>query len=70
MAHTPGPWSWGSMGRLENLSGDVVVKVIDRLMEPEDLSLIAAAPELAEALREVLPFIGHGFVAAQVKRRA
>lgn len=73
-AHTPGPWSWWTSCSFRRLSatwdGDVLHAVIQRSdghpdihfpnggPEGPDARLIAAAPELLEALEEILNYSG------------
>ncbi len=61
--HTPGPWATDSKGievfRDTELGPDTVAQVVGHLMRDEGVNvanarLIAAAPELLEALQEVL----------------
>ena len=52
MAHTPGPWHI-ERGMVVGEDGIIV----DDSPNPQDANLIAAAPELLEALRELLAFV-------------
>lgn len=56
--HTPGPWFFESSGEAYEIficdeNGDVVDSVAGEVVNEEDARLIAAAPELLEALQEV-----------------
>jgi hypothetical protein len=52
-AHTPGPWQWVAItdgwDGVTQENGPMICKLV--LNEPENARLIAAAPELLEALR-------------------
>ncbi|HHG4665852.1 TPA: hypothetical protein ACPWGC_002375 [Pseudomonas aeruginosa] len=55
--HTPGPWQWSHGRLLHNVPGeysDTILDIQDKVWRPteEDARLIAAAPELLEALTE------------------
>lgn len=64
MAHTPGPWKWefsGSAGSWYLWSGDRPLPIggpPDIDPTAGDMALIAAAPDLLEALTDVLDAIG------------
>lgn len=51
--HTPGPWSIGKNGRIEAKNGLGKTVVVDELAigDPANAALIAAAPELLDALK-------------------
>jgi hypothetical protein len=59
--HTPGPWRWEG-GTLEQVTpdnnGDIILGLYDefctQIDNPADEALIAAAPDLLEALKEVV----------------
>lgn len=64
MSHTPGPWKWWTSNSFLRLSsesdgkdGGVICPIVSRsdghpdlIVKREDMALIAAAPELLEAL--------------------
>lgn len=58
--HTPGPWGFTLTGRIIKSDGDAPTKDIARVVEGEfneyraNITLIAAAPDLVEALRAVM----------------
>ena len=67
--HTPGPWEFGKDRRWlfrDNLKSDgvfsssTILKIDDDAFRPNDADarLIAAAPDLLEALEECLPVVG------------
>lgn len=71
MKHTPGPWHYrthdGSIGSIDAADGTAVAQAFQVNPISVDLTqasrvanakLIAAAPELLEALKEALPWIG------------
>lgn len=74
MSHTPGPWTlvfdvdgapgsiWGKTTCVCDLGKDVP--------KPEDARLIAAAPELCEALENLIEFLVHGKKNCQAILRA
>ncbi|HCF7143612.1 hypothetical protein APA44_21535 [Pseudomonas aeruginosa] len=54
--HTPGPWQWSHGRLLHNVPGeysDTILDIQDKVWRPteEDARLIAAAPDLLEALQ-------------------
>lgn len=54
-SYTPGPWQWSNGRLLHNVPGeysDTILDIQDKVWRPteEDARLIAAAPELLEAL--------------------
>lgn len=56
--HTPGPWQWSNGRLLHNVPGeysDTILDIQDKVWRPteEDARLIAAAPELLEALQDL-----------------
>ena len=51
---TPGPWEYG--GGLVYSGRDIILDQLDSNMSNEDSHLLAAAPELYEALEAALPF--------------
>ena len=67
MSYTPGPWKWWTSNSFLRLSsevdgkdGGVICPTVSRsdghpdlIVKREDMALIAAAPELLEALREL-----------------
>ncbi|RQG53721.1 hypothetical protein IPC203_24835 [Pseudomonas aeruginosa] len=62
MKHTPGPWQWSNGRLLHNVPGeysDTILDIQDKVWRPteEDARLIAAAPELLDALVNLLPLI-------------
>ena len=76
MSHTPGPWEviqdqygavefiWGDTGCVCDLrSPQETAEIFDGWMGPtklDDARLIAAAPELYEALEDLIEFLIHG----------
>lgn len=67
--HSPGPWTWRYFGetlhmpQVANANGDDVITFMPRSqkgveMSEADARLIAAAPELLEALTELIAQIG------------
>ena len=55
MSHTPGPWSyeepgWDGLPHLMAANGEVVATLFSEPKNSRDIPLIAAAPELYEAL--------------------
>lgn len=57
--HTPGPWRWNHGRLLHNVPGeysDTILDIQDKVWWPteEDARLIAAAPDLLEALQVAL----------------
>jgi hypothetical protein len=70
MSHTPGPWTWwtsNSWRRLKHDNRGKTANVLeptvchdgqpDCIISGEDMALIAAAPEMLEALRAVAPLM-------------
>ena len=58
MSHTPGPWSfeepdWDSLPYLMAGNGDVVATLFSEPKNSSDIPLLAAAPELYEALEKL-----------------
>lgn len=58
MSHTPGPWSyeapeWASLPYLVGANGDVVATFHPGPENSSDIPLLAAAPELLEALEKL-----------------
>ncbi|HCL4225685.1 TPA: hypothetical protein N2C25_003914 [Pseudomonas aeruginosa] len=56
-SYTPGPWQWSNGRLLHNVPGeysDTILDIQDKVWRPteEDARLIAAAPDLLEALTE------------------
>ena len=68
MKHTPGPWHIGlnptipEKQQIEAFSddGNRVLQVIVRTFNPDDLHLIAAAPDLLAALRDMVNTLTDG----------
>ncbi|MFU3915757.1 hypothetical protein ACM7I9_09450 [Pseudomonas aeruginosa] len=61
-SYTPGPWQWSNGRLLHNVPGeysDTILDIQDKVWRPteEDARLIAAAPELLDALVNLLPLI-------------
>jgi hypothetical protein len=60
--HTPGPWKvnhGNEMHHVTNTDGVVIAEVYHNTPKPQPYSnarLIAAAPELLEALKEMIPY--------------
>lgn len=73
MSHTPGPWNWWTSNSFRRLSseadgkdGGVICPTVSRsdghpdlIVKREDMALIAAAPELLEALQGLLFLYEH-----------
>lgn len=62
-SYTPGPWQWSNGRLLHNVPGeysDTILDIQDKVWRPteEDARLIAAAPELLEALQGMLEVYG------------
>ncbi|HCL4178634.1 TPA: hypothetical protein N2C23_005533 [Pseudomonas aeruginosa] len=60
--HTPGPWQWNHGRLLHNVAGEYSETILDIEEEAwrptdDDSKLIAAAPELLDALVNLLPLI-------------
>lgn len=58
MSHTPGPWSyeepgWDELPYLMAGNGDVVATLFSEPKNSSDIPLLAAAPELYEALEKL-----------------
>ena len=58
MSHTPGPWSyeepdWDTLPFLMAANGDVIATLFSEPRNSSDIPLIAAAPELYEALEKL-----------------
>ncbi|EME0886759.1 hypothetical protein IPC1486_22855 [Pseudomonas aeruginosa] len=58
-SYTPGPWQWSNGRLLHNVPGeysDTILDIQDKVWRPteEDARLIAAAPELLEALEDAV----------------
>ena len=58
MSHTPGPWSFEEpdvvgLPHLRAANGDAVATFLREPWNPSDIPLIAAAPELFEALEKL-----------------
>lgn len=58
MSHTPGPWSyeepnWDSLPFLMAANGDVIATLFSEPRNSSDIPLLAAAPELYEALEKL-----------------
>ena len=65
MSHTPGPWSYEEpdfvgLPHLRAANGDAVATFLREPWNPSDIPLIAAAPELYEALVDLIGFLFHG----------
>ncbi|MFP6354749.1 hypothetical protein VST52_07285 [Pseudomonas aeruginosa] len=61
-SHTPGPWQWNHGRLLHNVAGEYSETILDIEEEAwrptdDDSKLIAAAPELLDALVNLLPLI-------------
>ncbi|MGC6958483.1 hypothetical protein ACP0JK_26525 [Pseudomonas aeruginosa] len=57
--HTPGPWQWSNGRLLHNVPGeysDTILDIQDKVWRPteEDARLIAAAPDMLEALQSCI----------------
>ena len=52
-AHTPGPWYLNPRGWVVQSTGDIVTRLECSYNKEADARLIAAAPELLEALEEL-----------------
>lgn len=75
MSHTPGPWSyeepnWDSLPYLMAGNGDVVATLFSEPENSDDIPLLAAAPELYEALENLIDFLFHGKKNCQAILRA
>jgi hypothetical protein len=70
-AHTPGPWRYGEASNaIINPRGRLIASLHGRDSDGEELiaadaKLLAAAPQLAEALRDVLAFLDPDSIADQ-----
>lgn len=58
MNHTPGPWSfeepgWDELPHLRAGNGDVIATLFSEPKNSSDIPLLAAAPELYEALEKL-----------------
>lgn len=58
MSHTPGPWSyeepdWDTLPFLMAANGDVIATLFSEPRNSSDIPLLAAAPELYEALEKL-----------------
>jgi len=65
MSHTPGPWSYEEpdfvgLPHLRAANGDAVATFLREPWNSSDIPLIAAAPELYEALVDLIGFLFHG----------
>ena len=65
MSYTPGPWSyeepdWDGLPHLMAANGDAVATFFSEPKNSRDIPLIAAAPELYEALVDLMGFLFHG----------
>lgn len=66
--HTPGPWRWAAVeGGWDGVESDRGLICKLALNEPENARLIAAAPEMLEALQLVLDFHAEDTVAFVAK---
>lgn len=75
MSHTPGPWSfeepnWDSLPFLMAGNGDAVATFFSEPENSDDIPLLAAAPELYEALENLIDFLFHGKKNCQAILRA
>ena len=65
MSYTPGPWSYEEpdvvgLPHLRAANGDAVATFLREPWNSSDIPLIAAAPELYEALVDLIGFLFHG----------
>jgi len=61
--HTPGPWSYDSLDRVVIRAGIEDIAHMDRSASDDDARLIAAAPELLEALEKLLKTVENNWLA-------
>lgn len=65
-AHTPGPWKWHRVQAPQSVTEytlkgpDVLCRYWHDISQSHDALLIAAAPDLLEALESLLKFPDHG----------
>jgi len=65
MSYTPGPWNYEEpdvvgLPHLRAANGDAVATFLREPWNSSDIPLIAAAPELYEALVDLIGFLFHG----------
>ena len=65
MSHTPGPWTyqepgWDGLPYLTSANGEVVATFFSEPENSSDIQLLAAAPELYEALKNIMDFLVYG----------
>ncbi len=75
MSYTPGPWNyeepgWDGLPYLTSTNGEVVATFFSEPENSSDIQLIAAAPELYEALVGLIGFLFHGKKDSQAILRA
>ena len=75
--HTLGPWSYGEGTTQFNVRSEVGLvafikknKIVDNIRTEADARLIAAAPELLEALLEAVLCLNHGPFELAIAKRA
>lgn len=75
MSHTPGPWSyeepdWDTLPFLMAANGDVIATLFSEPRNSSDIPLIAAAPELFEALRDIYAALVIEEISTETRTRA
>ena len=75
MSYTPGPWNYEEpdvvgLPHLRAANGDAVATFLREPWNSSDIPLIAAAPELYEALENLIDFLFHGKKNCQAILRA
>ena len=75
MSHTPGPWTyqepgWDGLPYLTSTNGEVVATFFSEPENSSDIQLIAAAPELFEALRDIYAALVIEEISAETRTRA
>lgn len=75
MSYTPGPWSYEEpdvvgLPHLRAANGDAVATFLREPWNSSDIPLIAAAPELFEALRDIYAALVIEEISAETRTRA